>query len=165
MIGNDVVDLQLARTQSNWRRERYLDKLFSATEQKIIFAHKDPEIMVWVLWSMKEAAYKIYNRQTGVRGFFPVKLECNIINNDTSIKGTVSYSDYLYYSFTTIVSGIIHTVAVVNQPDLDTIIEGLPCDVIKNDLGLPHVFNAEKSALVPASVSHHGRSHKVVSII
>jgi phosphopantetheinyl transferase (holo-ACP synthase) len=164
VIGNDVVDLQLARIQSNWKRERYLDKLFTATEQKIIFAHKDPEIMVWVLWSMKEAAYKIYNRQTGIRGFFPAKLGCNVTYNNIDFNGIVRYKDHLYYSTTTIVSDIIHTVAVINQPNLDNIIEGLPCNVIKNNLGLPHVFNEEKSALIPASVSHHGRAHKVVSI-
>jgi hypothetical protein len=113
---------------------------------------------------MKEAAYKIYNRQTGIRGFFPVKLQCNIIYDSTCINGTVRYSDYLYHSFTTIISDIIHTVAVINQLDLDNVIERSPCNVVKDNLGLPQVFNEEKSVLIPASVSHHGRAHKVVSI-
>ena len=37
MIGNDVVDLKLAATESNWKRKGYLDKLFSVAEQEYIF--------------------------------------------------------------------------------------------------------------------------------
>jgi hypothetical protein len=33
--------------------------------------------MVWNLWSRKEAAYKIYNRETGIRGYFPLQIACN----------------------------------------------------------------------------------------
>jgi hypothetical protein len=32
---------------------------------------ENPDNMVWNLWSRKEAAYKIYNRVTGIRGYFP----------------------------------------------------------------------------------------------
>jgi hypothetical protein len=39
--------------------------------------------MVWNLWSRKEAAYKIYNRATGIRGYFPLNLECAYENSTT----------------------------------------------------------------------------------
>ena len=77
MIGNDIVDLALAKKESNWKRNRFLDKIFTTKEQVLIVDAENPEIMVWNLWSRKEAAYKIYNRETGIRGYFPLQLECS----------------------------------------------------------------------------------------
>ena len=34
MIGNDIVDLDLARKESNWKRKGFLDKIFSLQEQQ-----------------------------------------------------------------------------------------------------------------------------------
>ena len=80
MIGNDIVDLALAKKESNWKRNRFLDKIFTETEQLLIFHSENPEIMVWNLWSRKEAAYKIYNRETGIRGYFRSILRCCTIS-------------------------------------------------------------------------------------
>ena len=33
MIGNDIIDLKLAKKQSNYRRAGFLDKQFSSSEQ------------------------------------------------------------------------------------------------------------------------------------
>ena len=76
MIGNDIIDLALALKESNWKRKGFLDKIFTKNEQLLILNTQNPEVMVWNLWSRKEAAYKIYNRQTGIRGYFPLQLEC-----------------------------------------------------------------------------------------
>ena len=37
MIGNDVVDLQLAKTQSNWQRKGFLEKQFTEFEIYYVF--------------------------------------------------------------------------------------------------------------------------------
>jgi phosphopantetheinyl transferase (holo-ACP synthase) len=58
MIGNDVVDLVLARKKV-WRRTGYLQKIFTESEQLLIENSSNPHVLVWKLWSMKEAAYKI----------------------------------------------------------------------------------------------------------
>jgi acyl carrier protein len=76
VIGNDIVDLALARKESNWKRPGYLNKIFTTKEQLLISSAENPNTMVWNLWSRKEAAYKIYNRATGIRGYFPLNLEC-----------------------------------------------------------------------------------------
>jgi hypothetical protein len=39
--------------------------------------------MVWNLWS-QEAAYKIYN-SNGIRGYFPLNLECAYENSTTGL--------------------------------------------------------------------------------
>ena len=41
--------------------------------------------MVWLLWSMKEAAYKCYTQQHKKRFFAPQKFECHLISKDKGI--------------------------------------------------------------------------------
>lgn len=74
MIGNDIVDLKQARQESNWRRPRYLEKIFTREEQQLITAAEDADTMVWLLWSCKEAAYKRWSSQTSQRSFIPEKI-------------------------------------------------------------------------------------------
>lgn len=158
MIGNDVVDLQLARTESNWKRKGFLQKLFTESEQAMILQHHDPEIMVWVLWSMKEAAYKIYNRETGVRAFIPHKLECSIsINDESSISGRVVFETFEYDTVTTIDDGIIDTIATIKGCSA---VETQLSDINKDSSGLPYVLR--NGAIFPASISHHGRAVKAI---
>lgn len=80
--------------------------------------------MVWVLWSMKEAAYKIYNRQTKIREYIPHKLVCSITSQDHySIKGTVVCCDKVYFTKTILSKDHLHTVAVSSLQDLFKVIE------------------------------------------
>ena len=95
MIGNDIVDLALAKIESNWLRNGFLDKIFTQKEQLLIANAINPEIMIWNLWTRKEAAYKIYNRKTGFRGYIPLKLEC-FYESDTI--GTVVCNGFKYYT-------------------------------------------------------------------
>lgn len=62
-VGNDIVDLNLAKTQSNWQRNGFLEKQFTQKEQQEIYNSKNPFLQVWQFWSMKEAAYKCYTQQ------------------------------------------------------------------------------------------------------
>ena len=49
MIGNDIVDLDLAQKKSNWRRKGFLNKIFTLQEQSLIHNDFNPERMVWNL--------------------------------------------------------------------------------------------------------------------
>ena len=64
MIGNDIIDLDLTKIQSNWQRPKFLEKIFTLKERNFIQKAEDPELEVWKLWSRKEAAYKIYFTKT-----------------------------------------------------------------------------------------------------
>lgn len=108
MIGNDIVDLNMAASESNWKRPRYLDKIFSDQEQLIILNSENQEFTVWLLWSMKEAAYKVHIQQFGLRFFNPKKLRCQLNSN---YKGAVYYEDHTYTTSSQISESIIHTVA------------------------------------------------------
>ena len=94
MIGNDIVDLAYAKRESNWRRTGFLSKIFTAHEQHLIDEAIDPDQMVWLLWSMKESAYKASLRTGENRVFAPQKLACRITElTHTTCTGTVNHGD------------------------------------------------------------------------
>jgi phosphopantetheinyl transferase (holo-ACP synthase) len=156
MIGNDVVDLALASLQSNWRRTGYLDKLFTQKEQNYIFNATNPDVMVWKLWTMKEAVYKIIIQQNGQRGYYPLRIEISDIKS-----GNVSFEDQVYYTQTKLTSDFIHTVALLNT-QFDNVKELTKhYEVIKTG-EIPYAIL--KTAKQPISKSHHGRFVKVVTL-
>lgn len=92
MIGNDIVDLTQAKQESNWQRKGFLNKLFTPYEQQLIQAADAPERMLWLLWSMKESAYKVSVRESGNRMFAPQKLACHIdLFREEMAEGVVFY--------------------------------------------------------------------------
>lgn len=121
---NDVVDIFQSRLESVWRRSGFLQKNFTDDEQQYIIDATDPEILVWLLWSMKEAAYKIYNRQAGIRSYIPKKLECKILfKGSADYTGLVVCYNNLFYTSTVIIGDSLHTVAVRFLSDLEKIVE------------------------------------------
>ena len=124
MIGNDVIDILQSRKESNWQRKGFIEKIYSLDEQLLFSNAADPEIMVWVLWSMKEAAYKVYNRQTKIREFNPKRLVCSIASeNHNHYEGNVICSGNIYHTQTILSSENIHTIAVSHFDDLTRVIE------------------------------------------
>jgi len=163
MIGNDIVDLAQSRIESRWSRKGLIERLFTPEEQQLIKNHIDPEIMVWLLWSMKEAAYKIYNRQTKIREFSPHKLKCRLNSlNDNAALGEVSCLENTYYTKTVISSENINTIAVNDLKNLYNTIEIVKPEIIKDDFGIPNLKTAS-STFMDVSISHHGRFERVVS--
>ncbi|RZK81970.1 MAG: 4-phosphopantetheinyl transferase family protein [Pedobacter sp.] len=146
MIGNDIVDLAQAKLDSNWNRQGYLEKLFTEEEQFLISSNIQPDIMVWLLWSMKESAYKIGSRISKLREFAPVKLVCNnLIVHENTATGNVTYSGQLYFTSTLITDSYIHTIAVIAQDE----IEKIRIEISSND-------GEDHRSKFPDSVSHHG---------
>ena len=165
MIGNDIVDLALAQKESNWKRKGFLDKIFTLNEQLLISNAENSTIMVWNLWSRKEAAYKIYNRQTQIRGYFPLQLECfDLEIIDGSNFGKVVIKDLIYFTKTEITTQIINTIAVENRKDFDKIKTVKKCKNIQKTDGIPSFFVKETSTLRPLSISHHGRFEQIITI-
>ena len=161
MIGNDIVDLALALKESNWKRKGYLDKIFTKNEQLLIIKSDNPENMVWNLWSRKEAAYKIFNRNTGVRIYNPIQFEC--FDTD-KLTGKVMNNGVIYHTKTEINLDYIHTVSVLNRTDFESIkILNRSNEIIKIE-GIPFLKNDSKKVLHPISISNHGRFEKIVSL-
>lgn len=162
MIGNDIVDLALAKKESNWQRNRFLDKIFTKNEQQMILNDANPEIMVWNLWSRKEAAYKIYNRETGIRGFFPLQLACSFEN---ATLGTVSIKKKIYFTQSKIENDSIYTIAVAEKKHFDKI-ENISSsyEIYKNN-GIPFIIDSTSKIKKPVSITHHGRFWKGITLM
>ncbi|MCI4443844.1 MAG: 4-phosphopantetheinyl transferase family protein [Lentimicrobium sp.] len=165
MIGNDIVDLALAQKESNWNRKGFLDKIFTKNEKLQIFNAEDSEVMVWNLWSRKEAVYKIYNRQTQIRGYFPLQLECfDLEIIDGIIYGKVAIKETVYYTKTEVKPQFINTIAVENIEDFDTIKTLENRNNIQKINKIPSYFENETLGYKPVSISHHGRFEQIISI-
>ena len=152
MIGNDIVDIQLAKIECNWRRKGYLNKIFTEKEQIYISNSPDPDIAVWNLWSRKEAAYKIWNSQTGLRKYNPSKIECHDFESEIV---QVIIEKNIFYTKTLISKSYIHTTAATNLFDLHLI------EIIDNsEKNIDYnLFKINKLAI---SKSHHGNFEFVV---
>ncbi|MFD2288962.1 4'-phosphopantetheinyl transferase superfamily protein [Pedobacter petrophilus] len=148
MIGNDLVDLDLAKMQSNWRRKGYLDKIFTPAEQELINTSNGADETVWILWSMKEAVYKIHNRITGVRNFAPTSLACCLTQSNDKITGLVCIGDQIYFTETTTSASYVHTIAAPLFNQLSNIVIEIYAE--------PN-HPIDYKSLAPGCVSHHGR--------
>ncbi len=165
MIGNDIIDLELAQQETNWKRKGFLDKIFTKNEQLLILTADNPTIKVWNLWSRKEAAYKIYNRKTQIRGYFPLQLECfDLEISDEFTFGTVIIKDCIFFTKTEITTQFINTIAVENSSDFQMVKILENRKNIKKTNGIPNYFEKDNSVSKSVSISHHGRFERIISI-
>ncbi|GGI22041.1 4'-phosphopantetheinyl transferase family protein [Pedobacter mendelii] len=178
MLGNDIVDLNLARVQSNWRRNGYLEKIFTQEEQLLINSATNPDLIVWLLWSMKESAYKIHNRKTGIRNFAPKSFQCKLLYIDTKKSfGFVKRNELLFLTKSEINSTFIHTIAtsedlifknlivkrVYNQSNYSNIFNlSKRFYLAHNEASLPEITNLKTKTKHITSISHHGEYLRIV---
>ncbi|PTM10888.1 MAG: hypothetical protein DA407_02835 [Bacteroidetes bacterium] len=114
MVGNDIVDIDEAIQASNWQRPRFLNKLFTVQEQLCVHNSTNQFLMVWRLWSMKEAAYKLFTQLHPSRFYKPKQFECKIDN----LKGIVIFQDFKCYVDTKITSKYIISEARLVEPKM-----------------------------------------------
>jgi phosphopantetheinyl transferase (holo-ACP synthase) len=174
MIGNDIVDLELAKTQSNWQRKGFLEKQFTVDEQQVILNSETPFLKVWLFWSMKEAAYKCYVQEFQKRFFAPKKFSCKILSKS---EGIVEIENYVYYIKYSISKNYIQSFAFKNKNSKmvsdsffieekvsktkatnQQMLSYFSDDVLvqKNEYGVPFLYQQEKKLPISVSTSHHG---------
>jgi phosphopantetheine--protein transferase-like protein len=183
MIGNDIVDLNQAHKDSNWKRPRFLEKVFTQKEQALIFSSENQHQTIWLLWSMKEAAYKIYVRQFKERFFNPKRLECAL---ESKTKGRVVIEGVVYKTTSQYDKNYMHTIAFVlkgkevkskcfkientsnktqSMLSKEVVLEAYSKNqnahknsvtIKKDTLGIPHFFQNNKKQKESLSISHHG---------
>lgn len=184
MTGNDIVDIQVAAAESNWRRKGFLEKICTPQEQLYINNAATPDSMVWRLWTMKESAYKIYTRQYGGRFFAPQKFSCTILSD---ARGVVTINSVSYQTITITAKDLIYTIAIIKGTESSELINScftLPetdlsnqqqyiynkiinhfhyftgelkknISVIKDKNGIPFL-NCSYNLQIPVSITHHG---------
>lgn len=111
MIGNDIIDLEVAKHNSRWEEQRFLDKLFSSEEQNFILSDENRFQNIWRLWSMKESAYKIVSKLDGIVRFNPKDFECYITN---STDGQVIFRNTCFSTLSETDPKFIYTDAFLN---------------------------------------------------
>ncbi|PKD16048.1 hypothetical protein APR41_09630 [Salegentibacter salinarum] len=175
MIGNDIIDLNLIRAQSNWQRKGFLQKLFSEEEQTFIQNSEDPELNVWLLWSMKEAVYKAVQRKYTLKRFYNPKqfISEQIKINPGKARGVVCYKEDVFVINSILFPNMIHTSTGNTEFSLisenknsrfrllqkiaehkDIRLEYL--NISKDREGIPFVSYRGDNLQIPFSLSHHG---------
>ncbi len=108
MTGNDIVDMTVAATESNWKRKGFLEKIFTLQEQDYIADSSAPDEMVWKLWTMKESAYKAYTREYSGRFYAPQNFSCTLLSATT---GLVLFNNICYQTNTISAKDFIYSIA------------------------------------------------------
>lgn len=146
MIGNDIIDLSLARAEMDILRPRVWQKIFTETEQQSLTASADKRLLAWIYWSMKESAYKIINRNIGRRFYAPLALEASLRSpvagsqsdvgwphsafsvsapgSDAGLvfSGMVAYQGDLLFTRTVVRVDFLHTVSLTTDSFLNVVI-------------------------------------------
>ena len=112
MIGNDIIDLNVAGLNSRWQEQRFLDKLFTQVEQEFILKDELRFQNIWRLWSMKESTYKIVVREKKSSSFNPKSFHCKITSDSS---GIVLFGDHAFKTTTKYNTDIIYTTAQVKE--------------------------------------------------
>ncbi|WP_024770213.1 4'-phosphopantetheinyl transferase family protein [Aquimarina macrocephali] len=180
MIGNDIVDLQLANTQSDWQRRGWLQKIFTIQEQQYILASEKIELLIWKFWSMKEAAYKAHQRRFNLPSRYnPQSFRCRP-------KGEVYVDNYSYKTVTETQNEYVYTIAMGSDIDYRSSVYDKPMNIhsklkeiitrklnvdasliclTKDSNGIPIVNINQTAMQLPISITHHGKySAFVVSV-
>lgn len=176
MIGNDIVDLRVAVSESNWKRRGYLEKLFSPEEQTTILASPFPEKKLWSLWAMKEAAYKAHQRRFSLpRSFNPRFFICE---EGSSTSGWVKAGNLTYFTRISENENYIHCIAsadaekkYISKINVNTAgfkeafledytgVANLPegVKILKDEHFIPQLYWQDKIIPASFSFSRHGR--------
>ena len=157
MIGNDIVDLALAKKECNWKRKGYLDKIFTVSEQLLIQKFTNQELAIWNFWSRKEAVYKIILQKGGKPGYYPTKIECLDLSLEN---GIVKFENQIFYTKTIVKNESVYSIAVQNVNDFENIItieKNTP--LFKVD-GIPFILI--NSEVKNVSKTHHGMFEKII---
>ncbi len=180
-MGNDIVDLKAAG-QHTWKRKRLLDKVLQSSEKELVLSSFDPSTCFWILWSMKESAYKLHFRQNLKRALNPIRFECFY---DGPGRGRVQFDNSVFQTCTLVTKEFVHTIAWKRDPEVKLIRKvvtaygsnirnktinsmirsfskekGLdPKDVRfeKDANGLPFLNREDRALNHICSMSHHGR--------
>lgn len=176
MIGNDIIDLRAAAIESRIQRKGFLEKLFLPGEINLIREAASPAITTWLLWSCKEAVYKIVHRNTRERKYAPQQFACSIEQEHVygEVAGTVLHDNHTYYYQSLVANDHIHTsaatgcfllreTAVFTGRQVAGNYAGFMQQVLsakelfyKDEMGIPYILHREDGRRLPVSVSHHG---------
>ncbi len=185
MIGNDLVDLKLARKQTHPAESRWINKVFTESEIEVINKSEDSFFTKWLLWAMKEAVYKATTRENFQHFVAPHDLICgfddvSLHNPIVTYQGKVfpvtfhNNNQYVYTSIHNIYN-LPRIENVITLPITDYVTQrkavrralfthyhekyNTPQEdlkIIKTSNGVPSLKDDLKNLIFPISLAHHG---------
>jgi phosphopantetheinyl transferase (holo-ACP synthase) len=169
MIGNDIVDINKARSEGSWKRARFIKKIFAESERPRITSFGSPFLNIWRMWSMKESVYKVIV-QTGEERFLnPQKLICNLVDDNNGYveydgvsyaTQTVRTSNYIYSSHTKDkYSNVINEILHIKDPSEHSKMTKLALfQRVANMLEYPvkKLYHKQEPLSLQFSLTHHG---------
>ncbi len=116
LTGNDIVDLALPETSDKAGDNRYIDRVCAGKERDFISSASDRKTALWMIWSAKEAAFKIVGKLHPKLGFSPRKyfVDClpfDALRKNKTAVGTVGYGHYLISVWWSITGDYVHCIA------------------------------------------------------
>jgi len=98
-VGNDIVDLQEALAAKKSQDQRFLNRVFTSTEQDLIFDSEQSEITLWLFWAAKETIYKLVSQLESPPVFSHKKSIVRFTNSELSVRYE-NYNFALSYKIT-----------------------------------------------------------------
>ena len=92
LVGNDVVDLGEARCAGKSKDTRFVERVFSASEQAGILGDADPDRALWRRWAAKEASYKVVTKLHGAAPTF-AHAAFEVDFDESGVNGLVHYGE------------------------------------------------------------------------
>lgn len=168
MLGNDVVDLKLAKHQIRWNTKAFQQKILHPIE---IEKHKNTPlnfIDFWKIWTLKESAYKAHQRKYNLSPkinpfhFIVEFLSANrskVIFEEDKYEMITHIDKNLIYSYSK--GSNFHSVQNFNIEAKNSRFQKhlkrsqLDLKIRKNENEIPFMVSDNKSK--PISITHHGK--------
>jgi hypothetical protein len=84
MVGNDVVDLIAFEAEPPEARSRFDARVFRPAEREAIQRAVNPSRERWCHWAAKEAAYKLFKKESSATTFSPIRFEVDLLQEPGS---------------------------------------------------------------------------------
>lgn len=159
-VGNDIVDLLHPHAQGKGKNTRFRKRILLPEEESLILADRQPDALLWALWTGKEAAYKAIQKDQGdvasIPRLYHVQFHATEIPTDARepgerrLRGTVATPQGAIHLETVITASYVHSIATTGSLGSDARIvwqvERMPC---------VNPWPAYESAYVRAAARRH----------
>lgn len=78
MLGNDIIDLEEVLRSGQARRAGFQERICTLSELSPLQKDFTEELGIWILWALKESAYKCYIQAGGLPIFAPKKFVATV---------------------------------------------------------------------------------------
>ena len=143
-VGNDIVDLLHLPAQEKSRNARFRKRILLPEEEHLMLTDRQPDAMLWALWTGKEAAYKALQKDqldiTSIPRLYQVQFDrteemeppVSLLPGERRLLGTVATPRGNINLETLITASYVHSIATSFTPAAGTRIvwqvERMPCN-------------------------------------